>query len=905
MTPSRASPLQQTKLRRPLVPVDVMHRQELHDTLEQGSRLPLTLVSAPAGYGKTTVVSDWLETRGDRSAWLSLDESDSDPVAFLSYVVAAVRTVFPAACGDTLAQLHAASAAHPAALAGVLSNDLDDLEERLILALDDYQNVHAPDVHELVDRLVAHPAAPVHLAVISRRDPPLSLGTLRAHGMLGEVRSRDLLFTESETAAFFEQAGHALDGSALRSLHDALEGWPVGLRLAAAALRHHGDADELLQGLAGERGLREYLLESILSRQPPAMRDRIRRTSILDRFCAPLCEAVFRAEAHPAHRDSSGSAFLRSLHGTGLPVTRLDQAGQWYRYHHLVQDLLRHELESRLAPAEIAGLHRRAQEWLEDQELLNEAVSHAEKADGAAGVGRLIVRHRNRILNEERFHLLDRWLRRLPREVIEEDGELLMLRAWQLQNRGSYAEAFATLDRIEELVASDPKERSPSARIRGGIEALRSAQRYNEGNGELSRTHAEQALRLLPPDCLSERGYALIYSGGARQMCGDLEGARKLIYDEMARLSGPADTFYGRLCLTLCFMSWIAADLKDVRLMAARCIEAGDRQGLAELSLVGNWFEGMVSYQQNRLAEAHAHLMPAVTARRIPNLEYYLESAFALSCVHQAMGRENDARETLDAASDRLVAFRSSTLLQRAQAYQADLALRQGRVAEAVKWARGLGPQPPEAMYRFQEPPIVRAKVLLAEGSAESQEQAGLLLTQLEEFLEKTHSTRLLIEVLALQELLRGARGKDSAADERLGRAVSLAQPGGLISVFRDLGPELAGPLSRVEADEESLQYIGRILAAFRNDQAPTTAGTRRVRSEWSADRHPSVAPLTARELEILELLAKRLSDKEIARELYISPGTVKRHNSTIFSKLGVHDRRKAVAKAVGLGLLS
>lgn len=898
MTPSLVEPLHRTKLRRPRVPADVMQRQELHDKLEEGSRLPLTLVSAPAGYGKTTLVSHWLETRGGPSAWLSLDERDSDPMAFLSYFVAAVRTVLPEACQDTLSHLDADGVSQPEVLAVILGNDLDALEEPLILVLDDYQHIHAPAVHKIVDRLVAYPAASLHMAVLSRRDPPFSLSSLRAHGMMSELRSLDLVFSESETAAFLQLSGHGVNGGGVRSLHDTLEGWPVGVRLAAAALQHQGDAEALLRGFHGEAPrLREYLVESILSHQSPAMRDSLRRVSILDRFCAPLCEAVFAAEGSSGRGYLSGPAFLSDLQNTGLPLTTLQGAGQWYRYHALVQDLLRYELESRLAPDEIAGLHRRAQEWHEVHGLLDEAIPHAEKADGAAGVGRLIVRNRDRILNEEQFHRLDLWLRQLPKYAIEEDSDLLMLRAWQLQNRGSYGELAPTLDRIENMIGSGPKESHRRGRLGGGVEALRSAQRYREGRGELAKKHAQQALMLLPPNCLSERGYALIYRSVALQMCGDLNGARELIYDEMAGLSEQSGTVYGRLCLTLCFLSWIAADTRELKLTAARCVEVGEDQGLAELALVGRWFESMVSYQHNDLSNARDLLMPGVVARRISNLEWFTESAFALACVYQAMGQQNDSRDIVDAATARLLKLGSPALLQRAQAYRANLALRQGRTAEALQWAQRFDPEPLEAMYRFQGPPVVLAKVLLAEGSEESRERAGLLLTRLEEFLKKTHSTRSLIEVLALKGLLHVARGEESAAADALGKAVSLGQPGGFIRVFVDLGPELARLLNRVDADEEGLAYIGRILAAFPAEQRPRAAGA-------SADRHPSGSLLTQRELEILGLLAKRLSNREIARELYIAPGTVKRHASTIFSKLGVHARQKAVAKAVGLGIL-
>jgi LuxR family maltose regulon positive regulatory protein len=339
-------------------------------------------------------------------------------------------------------------------------------------------------------------------------------------------------------------------------------------------------------------------------------------------------------------------------------------------------------------------------------------------------------------------------------------------------------------------------------------------------------------------------------------------------------------------------MNWIAADLPALQLTAKQYFELGLEVGLAETTSVGRYFLGIVQYHHNEFAKAEASLAAVVSERRVPNLEYFTESAFALASVYQARGQGGKAREMVESVCEQLLRVRNTTLLQRAQAYQADLALRQGRMAEALSWAQGFDPEPFESQYRFFDPRLTLAKVLVARGSADSRRQADGLLTRMEAFFAKIHNTRFLIEVLCLQALLHDAQGDEPAAREVLGRALGLAQPGGFIRLFVDLGSGIARILNGLDLDVDGLHYVGRILAAFRGDGQPQTVET--------PDHN-----LSKRELEILALLAEELSNKQISDRLCISPATVKRHTENLYHKLGVRDRRKAVAKAMALAILS
>ncbi len=885
-------PILRTKLHRPALPKDLVRRDALRQRFAESVDQPLILVSAPAGYGKSIFVSDWLESRAGAAAWLSLDEMDCDLRVFLNYVVAAVQTVVPCAFSDTLANLRANELAPVPILTRSLGSDFEELEEPLVLVLDDYHCISEPVIHKLVDNFLKHPPPRLQLVLITRYDPPISLGALRAHNALTEVRMRDLIFTPAETGAFLEQAtGERFSSTALENLYKSSEGWVAALRLAVLAVQHRSDADAFLRQFdCNVREVQDYLLQEVLSQQLPATLDCLCRTSILNRFCAPLCEVIGTGQGDKDAGHLDGLTFIRLLEDSGLFSVALDASGEWYRYHHLFQELLQRHLLARLAPDEIAGLHRSAAAWLEQHGWLEEAIHHTLQADGAAQAGRLIVRHRNEILNEEQWDRLERWLHLLPAKIIEEDPELIVLQVWCLQNQGRYPEAFSMLDRLEELLTGE--QSSPAIeRLCGAVHALRSQQACAKGQGERALQHTEKALSLLPADCLSERGYALVYQACAHQMCGDLELARKATYTYLADTSLPLGTFQARLERSQCFVDWIAADLTSLRLSVRRYRELTEKLVLPESTLYLHYLLGILDYQLNSLAQAERSLRLNVITAQSPHVEIHTESALALASVYQASGRAEKARETVTQVCEHLLGVGNIRLLRRAQAYLADLAVRQGRLSEGLAWAKGFDPEPFEANHRFYEPRLTLAKVLIAQGDTTNLESAAALLQRLQAFYEGIHNTRFLIEVLALQALVYAAQGDESTARELLTRAVRLAQPGGFIRLFVDLGPALDGLLNGLDLDAEGLRYVGQILSAFGEDGKTQTV---------EALDHA----LTRREVEILGLLADEMSNKQISDQLCISAATVKRHTENIYQKLGVHGRRKAVAKAVELTII-
>ena len=887
---SAFSPFLRSKLQRPRVVADFVARDELHRRLEDASTMPLTVVAAPLGYGKTSLVAHWLDGRAGRAAWLSLDAGDSEPQAFIRCLVAAVRSALPDACSETLACFAAERLPPLAVIAALLGNELDDLAESLVLVLDDLHCVDNRTTYALLDRLLVRPPRHLHLVLLGRSDPPLSLGALRVCGALNEIGPHDLQFSQQQAAQIIERAaGSAVSSAAVARLHECSGGWPAGVRLAALAMRQRGAGVDPAAGFGGGTSMvGQYFLDAVLSPQPAAVRTVLLRTALVDRFCAPLCDAL--ADDDGGGQRLSGTSFMDFVRSGSVLACPVDTAGEWYRYHPLLHEFLQCRLAAEIGTEAMQQLHRRAAAWFAEHDRLEEAVTHQLAGAGAAAAGHLLARQRNTLLQHRQHLRLARCLRLLPPDTVEADAELLSLKAWLLHRQGRLLETAAVLDRIEVLLERSGTQAQAAAPVRGNLLALRSMQDYLDGSGDEAARCAEQALSCLPADCIDERVVAQTVIAGARQLAGDLAGARQIIDEALARAPGPIARCQVPLLAARCFIDWMAADLSALKLMAKQDERVGGAPWGSDDGGLRAYFLGLVQYQRNELALAEQTLLSASTTMMAG---YRTELSFLLAAVCQALGQASRANAIIDSVCEHLQQPDDLQALQRAYAFRAELALRQGQLAMASEWASGFDPGPLHFAYHFSSAPhLTLAKVWIAEGSSESREQAARLLQLLERELAARHNIRFLIEVLALQSLLQHGLGDEAAAADLLGRAVALAQPGGFVRLFVDLGQQLLPPLRRLKLDRSDSRYLGQILAAFDDD--------------WLAcsGRQEPRADLTRRELKILKLLAVRLSNVEISEELCISRATVKRHTQNIYRKLRASSRREAVVRARTLNIL-
>ena len=908
----RAS-LIRTKLHRPPIPEEHVPRQRLFDLLGQPNRCPLTLVVAPAGYGKSMLVSNWLEAGNSQSAWVSLDENDNDIRQLLNYIVAAVQTIFPGTLQEIQALVNALTLPPVPVLAGILINEIDRIDKPFNLVLDDFHLIQDESVLALLTQLLRHPPQAMHLVLVSRRDPSLPISKLRANNLLREVRTQNLRFNEVEIASFFAKLfGVQVDSSTAASLERKTEGWVTGLRLAALSMLHRGNIHpELLGQEAHAQYVMEYLFTETLSHQPPAIKQCLLGSAILDRFCGPLCEALCVSDPVTATCEFSGWEFIAWLKKENLFLIPLDAENRWFRFHHLFQTLLLSQLKRHCSAEDINDLHARASAWYAESDLIEEAIQHALKGGSPEAAASLVAQHGFELVSKEQWSMLKRWLELFTDDIIYQDPELTILVAWTHLTYYRVTDVASCLSKAEALLPT----RTIAKHIQGHMDALRGYVHYMAADGERALACLNRANKNIP----RAQGYArmrvLYCRFMAYQMIGNSEKAlaaiEQMIEDETLR---GAST--GHLLASPCFVYWMMADLNTM-------LQTIDRAKKVDLQLENPFvlghsrhFAGIAYYQRNELDIAKKELLPVFESPYYHHALNFAHSAFALALVYQAWGQADEARKVVESVVSYAFDTDNTPVLRLARAFQAEMALRQGRITEASHWAEHFVAKPLTPMYRFYVPQLTLVRVLLTINTAKSCEQAKDLLAQLYEFVVSTHNIRFQIDVLALQALLHHLQDDEPAALKALTESLTLAELGGIIRTFLDLGPQMANLLKRLVKKNIAVEYIGRILAAFKEDeiraapdekpirqiydgQESNPPNTRRTRIENSM-----LDPLTNRELDVLELLAQRLSNKEIAEKLFISDGTVKKHLNNIYQKLDVRKRREAVEKARLLGIL-
>lgn len=892
-TESLTLALIRTKLYRPPLPPDWVPRPQLLERLQQQRLRPLTLVSAPAGFGKSTLLSAWLEHNDWRSAWLSLDDNDSNLLAFLAYTVAAVRTLFPEFGSETQGLLNSVSLPSLPTVVANLSNDLDEIDEPFLLVLDDYHVIHNPAIHELVTELLNHPSQALHLVLAARHDPPLPINSFRARATVFEIRSQDLRFSLEETLAFLHQTlDPQIDEARAALLNKKTEGWIAGLRLAALSAWHKDSEVKLASLNSNDAYLLDYFASEVLAQQPVPLQEFLVKTSILDRLNGSLCEAV----AQQSDLAASGKTYLAWLEELNLFIVPMDDQREWFRYHQLFKQLLRHQLELRYPPGDIAELHRRASRWLAAHDLLEEAVQHALLAADTAGAAQIVVQQRHVLMNQDDWRRLEDLLGGLPPAVVEAQPELLLTRAWCAYNRYNLLQMPAVIDQAETLTTQHSLEHPVVRSWQGELAFFRSYQAYWANDLPRIVSYAQQALAALPLEWWHARILARLFLASAYHMQGNPTNAAAVFAAGLAEAqnNGP---YLMRSFLITGFVHWYAGNLQGMADVADRVLALGEHHHYPQTANWAHYFKGIVHYHRNQLAEAEQELSLMVLDRYQTHLQCLVHGAIALALTYQAQQQPAQALAIAEMLPAFLYEMGNTMLLPVVRAFQADLAMRQRRLAEASQWAAQAQPDALSLMPHFFAQHLVLPRALLAQNSPVSRQTAIDRLVQLRHFAESLHQTHVLIEVLAVQAVLFEAQGDHAVALASLERAIGLAQPGGFIRLFVEQGPTMQTLLRQLHDQGVAPHYLAQILAAFAAPQ-PTEPATPPGPPEL-------IEPLTRRELEVLAFLEQHLSTKEIAARLFITPGTAKLHTLHIYQKLQVNTRRDAVAKALRFGLLT
>lgn len=889
--------LLQTKLQLPISPANLVPRADLFARLDSGRERPLTLVSAPAGYGKSVLISSWFEQSDWAAAWFSLDRNDSSLRQFLAYFISAIQEVFPQACTGTLNLIKALELPSMSSLASTLVNELNALDKPVLLALDDYHFIDAGSpVNELIQWMLEHPAIPLHLVIITRRDPPVSLVTLRTKGQVNEIRTLDLQFGINEARALLEQAvGRSVKESALAKLQQEMEGWVVGLRLVSIVLQQFDDPDEFLMGLQGGiQETQEYLVQEVIKKLPAVLREWLLRSSILDRFSAPLCDAVCSVSGEVESAGYDGSKFIKVLNDGNLFVIQLDTHGEWFRYHHLFQALLKRELSRQLAADQVTELHMQAANWFETQGMIDEAIQHALETGAANRAAEIVERHWRTEINKDRWYTARKWLDMLPVGPWQHRKDLLLAEVWQAMCQQQFIRLPVLIEELESSEgdeATDPQFSRDMNLFHGLIE-------YWQGNSRNSLDYLEHSITDVSDQPGVMDGWIALYYGLALCMDGKPVVASKTINDLIHGV-GVSAHYHSQLVGALVFIHLLSGELTEARSQTQRLAMLSHESHIPNTEAWSDYLLGTIYLHRLELEQAAQHFNRAIRQRYILEPKASLEALAGLALAQILYGNGDEAAETLDQLFGFARERNDSESLLVADSCAARLQIIQGELAPAARWARTVSTRPaPDELFSWLEvPSITRARVLLAIGSEEALEEAAAQLELVRQLSDNCHYIGQTIEIAVLQSLLLDKQGGSDEALEALAEAVSLAEPGFWVRPFIEPGQPMAVLLGRLAVQQGKNDFLNYLEDCFQVRQTRSAAGAGGHRTGKSAS-HLVAEPLTNRELEILDLLVKRLQNKEIAARLFVSPETIKTHLKHLYQKLDVSSRHEAAEMA-------
>ena len=896
-----------TKLYTPALRPGSVPRPRLMDRLNAGLHGKLTLISAPAGFGKTTLITAWLANNKHEAAWLSLDDGDNDVLRFLTYIVAALQTVEPEVGKDILNLLESPQPPSIDSLLTPLLNQLALMPKDFVLVLDDYHVLDSHEIDKALAFLIDNQPPQMHLVITTREDPRLPLARLRVRGQLSEIRAADLRFTTDEASEFLNTAmGLSLSSDDVAALEQRTEGWIAGLQLAAISMQGQDNVGGFIHSFTGSHHfVLDYLIEEVLSQQPPRIRDFLLKTSILERFCGPLCAAILQDDEHAL-------ATLEHIRQANLFLIPLDNERHWYRYHHLFGDLLRKRLRESTS-IKIDDLHIRASHWFEQHDQQSEAIHHALVAQDFERAATMIelgwsIAHTSAFQNPKQH----KWMQALPDSVYRNRPVLSAGYGWVLLNAGDIPAADKPLSEAERCLSVADESNSPESemiiadeeafqRLPATIASARTY--YSLALGDIPNTikYGEQVLSLAEEDDHHQRGIATSMLGLAHWYTGNLEAAYQFMADGMDRMYKMGNIHFA---LSSTF------GLADVRLGQGRLLDAiaiyqkgiqvaesqpYQVQGIADLYLgLGDLYR-----EQNDLETAQDYLDKSEALGEQAGLPIWRTRFCKIQAKMKQISGDFDKALDLLTEAENLNYITPVPDVMPIQAMKAHVWIKQGQLNRASAWTqdRDLSLDSDVTyLNEYELMTLARLHIALVENDSLKSPVRDLshLLERLVDAAKTDKRMGGVIEISVLQARLHWSLGNQEHALTRLQQALQLAESEEYVRVFVDEGAPMRELLFEAVAQDISPVYSQKLLAAFERASG----------SEPSHTPQSLIDPLSERELEILRLVAEGLSNREVSERLFVALDTVKGHNRNIYQKLQVKRRTEAVARARELGLI-
>ncbi len=865
----RGYPLLETKLYIPQPRPGLVQRSHLIDKLSKGIFNKLTLISAPAGFGKTTLISDWISQSEMPVAWISLDKSDNDPIKFVHYFIAALQN-FNADFGQ-LAQtmLQSPQPSIESVLANLIK-EITEINNECVLVLDDYHSVDIKPIHDIVEFLLEHLPAQLHLVITTRIDPPLPLARLRVRNQLNEFRASDLSFSSKEATDFFNKLMNlGLSDQDIQVLESRTEGWIAGLQLAALSMQGREDISVFIKSFAGDdRHIVDYLTEEVLNLQPETVQNFLLQTSVLDRFSAPLCNFVI---------DTNGSqGILDNLERANLFIIPLDNKRQWYRYHHLFADLLRQRLQH-MEDVDINELHIRASMWYENNGMDIEAFNYATTANDIENATRLMEGDWMPLPFRGAVVPVLNWLSSLPKTVLDTRPLLWVTFASVSLATGQQTGIEEKLQAAEAAI-ENPESDDRTRDIVGRIAAIRATLAISQHQIEATINQSRQAMKYLHPDNLPFRTFTTWKLGFAYHLQGDRRAASQA-YTETIPISQASGNIITTIMATTGLANLQETDnqLRLAEETYRHILQLGSDQAF----LISEAYFGLarIFYEWNDLDAAEQH------AKQYIKLMQHIENSDRLVACKVFFAHLKLAQKDVVGAATILTEAEQSVrqhnfmhLIPEVVAVRMAVLLQQDKLVEAKE------------LVNKNEFPLCKARIFLDMGDTSS---ALKVLEAFRQQMEKKDWKDEQLKIIVLQAITQNAHGEKDKAAQLLREALVLAEPEGFVRTFVDEGLPMAELLEKILKEKSTVPraYVKKILSAFRLEKT--------IKTDDGLVEH-----ISKRELEVLRLLASGLSNKKIMEELFLSLSTVKTHIRNIYSKLNVHSRTEVIVKANELDLL-
>ncbi len=899
-----SSALLQTKMHRPPMMDDYVMREDIINFLEENIDKPLSLISAPAGFGKSVLISQWMEQIHTPHAWISLDEEHNDLRVFLLYFQAAMEKIFPGSLKKISNVLNAIDIPPYKVISHTLINELDQIDQNFVLVFDDFYKIRNEEIHYLIKEILQFPPECLHLVLITRRDPPLPINTLRLNNRINEVRMQELAFSKSDIISLFQKwKDFTLDEKTARSLHEKTEGWIIGLRLASLTLKNLKDMDNIFENLRGDlQMVSEFLVEEVLSSQNAEIQEMLLKTSVLDRFSENLIDTLITSDKDNSPAEVNGDKFIRHLIQTNLFVIPLDTEGVWFRYHHLFQELLSNQLMKRYNETEYSEIHFKVARWFEMEGFIDESIEHYLLAGNEVSAANLVEKHAHTEFLKGVSHV-DTWLKKLPVSAKENHPALLLIQAWYAFGQFHLEKIPALLEKAMALI----DEKTTDPQILAEINFFQGNFLYWMGDTGESIKMLKHALNLedtLPVHvrCNAELilNMALQRSGAGNSQIQDLQKEIKML-----GIGGgyPLAYTFG----SLVFVHLLSGNLPKAREVARQWQIHSTKSKAAYFIAWSHFSQASANLQMFNLDDALLQFKKAIESRYSIDLRVVLDAMASVALIQHFNNQQEDAKNSINELMEFVSETGDPVDLLIANSAKARIALLQNDLDTALSWAEEFTEKPTFAgMFFWLEVPwITKAKVLIAKGTTESLKRAVELL---QELVELADSSNLVYQTIEIKILLSLAFEKQKQFDEAmilLGKAVTLAKSLGWIRPFIEAGPEMSILLKKIRSNEWDDSFVDNVTALINNQKSNKFVSPLPTQiSPAKQYQNTSHETISIRELEIIDFVAQGYRNKEIARKLYVEEVTIKKHIYNIFKKLDVSSRIIMVQKAKELGII-